>query len=176
MRLLSKTAPVPREVHDKFEAVEFSCLAPTSIQAHEDVGASTNIIHPVKTITSYCKFADKRGEFLGILNSGNWQEINLVQTNESATRGGHYHRKATEIIFLIEGQAQVILAPYDDLERSQEYTLEPSHGIQIPPYTAHRFIYQAKSKHLQLLDLRFDPMNEDLFAVDNSFGCRVSLS
>lgn len=143
-------------------------MATTSTQAL-DGADPTNTLHPSGRVAGYCKLTDVRGEFLGIVNYGSWQEINIVHSKAASTRGGHYHRKTTEIIFMLEGEAEVVLAPCHDLQRAERLTLTAGEGIQITPLTAHLLTYPIDSKHIQLLDLRFDPANQDLFAIDDAF-------
>lgn len=114
----------------------------------------------------YCKFSDDRGGFEGIINHGNWQEVNVVNTLAECTRGGHYHIQTTEVIFLLTGKADVEVCPYNDPTKITRISLKAGEGIQISPMTAHRFTYQQNSSHLQLLDQRFDPSNPDLFNVN----------
>ena len=149
-------------------SVEPHCLGTTSTQALDGV-VPTSPQHPSGRVVGYCKLADVRGEFLGIVNHGNWQEINIVHSKAASTRGGHYHRKTTEIIFMLEGEAEVVLAPCHDFQRPERLTLTAGEGIQITPLTAHLLTYPTDSKHIQLLDLRFDPANMDLFAIDDAF-------
>lgn len=111
----------------------------------------------------YLKQSDDRGVFQGIINHGAWQEVNVVYTQAFQTRGGHFHRHTTEAIFMLTGRAEVVLTLCGDAEKKITLTLVEGEGIEIPPYTAHDFKYLEDSTHLQLLDLRFDPENQDLF-------------
>lgn len=117
----------------------------------------------LQVITSYCKYADKRGDFEGIVNNGSWQEINIVHTHASFVRGGHFHRRTTEVIFMVTGRAEVQLAPCADDSQCLKLTLGPGQGLQIPPLISHKFLYLEDSSHIQLLDLRFNPDDQDLF-------------
>jgi hypothetical protein len=47
------------------------------------------MLEPEK-ITYYMHTLDQRGEFLGLTNQGNWQEINLVKTQADQMRGNHF--------------------------------------------------------------------------------------
>lgn len=116
----------------------------------------------------YCKFSDERGGFEGIVNQGSWQEINIVHTHAGCSRGGHYHRQTIEVIFLLTGKADVELSPWDDLTAITRISLMAGEGLQIPTLTVHRFTYLENSTHVQLLDHRFDPDNQDLFNVSTS--------
>jgi dTDP-4-dehydrorhamnose 3,5-epimerase-like enzyme len=124
------------------------------------------IFEKPQTLSSYCTFSDERGQFQGIINQGNWQEVNIVHSNTATIRGGHFHRHTTEVIFLLSGKADVDLAPCDHLNEKTRITLLAGEGVRIAPLTVHTFHYLEDSTHLQLLDLRFDPTQQDLVAID----------
>jgi hypothetical protein len=117
-------------------------------------------------LRGYCTLFDARGEFQGIINQGNWQEVNIVHSCALTTRGGHYHRQTTEIIFLLKGKADVELAPFERLNEKSRVTLLAGQGVQVLPLTVHTLHYLEDSTHLQLLNLRFDPTQQDLVAID----------
>ena len=51
------------------------------------------------------QFSDSRGQMLGVINDGQWEEINFISTAASCLRGGHYHRDTRELFLLISGAA-----------------------------------------------------------------------
>lgn len=110
----------------------------------------------------YFQSSDERGSFKGVVNSGHWEEINIVHTQAGKIRGGHYHQQTTEIIFLVDGLARVELAEVDDPTHVSSLTLRPGQGVKIDPSTAHWLYYHEDSVHIQLLDHRFDPIDQDL--------------
>lgn len=119
----------------------------------------------IQKLKYYCKLPDTRGIFNGVLHHGNWQEVNIVDSNASTTRGGHYHRHTTEAIFVLSGKAEVELSSCEDPTAKWQLTLEAGEGIEIPPMTIHTFHYTEESTHLQLLNVRFDPLQQDLITV-----------
>ena len=116
----------------------------------------------IKKITTYINQLDKRGEFLGLINEGNWQEVNFVKTQADTMRGGHFHIKTNEIIFLLTGKVRVELCECNDFDKKHSFTLNAGEGIKIPPYTFHTFSYLEDSTHIQMLDIPFDPENQDI--------------
>lgn len=113
-------------------------------------------------IKFYLEQSDKRGSFKGIVNNGEWQEVNIIHTKASQVRGGHFHRHTTEVIFMLSGRASVKLNACDAPQEMIHISLAAGEGIVIHPSTAHVFTYEEDSVHLQLLDRRFNPNNEDL--------------
>jgi dTDP-4-dehydrorhamnose 3,5-epimerase-like enzyme len=114
-------------------------------------------------LKNYCMLTDARGDIQGLVNHGNWQEVNIVHSHALSTRGGHFHRKTTEAILILKGKAVVDFFPCGLEEEKVQMTLLAGEGVQIPPMTVHTFHYLEDSSHLQLLDSRFDPTQPDLF-------------
>lgn len=78
-------------------------------------------------ISLYMNQSDNRGSFWGLINKGSWQEVNFVATKSGEVRGGHFHVKTNELIFLVHGKAEVELQDCNNTEEKQH--LAPS--IQI---------------------------------------------
>ena len=119
------------------------------------------MLEPEK-ITYYMHTLDQRGEFLGLTNQGDWQEVNLVKTQAGQIRGNHFHVKINEFIFLLSGQVKVELWDCNDLNKKSSLILNAGEGIKITPYILHRFHYLEDSVHIQLLDTPFNSENQDL--------------
>jgi dTDP-4-dehydrorhamnose 3,5-epimerase-like enzyme len=98
----------------------------------------------------------------GLVNHGNWAEVNIVTSWAHSSRGGHFHRHTTEVIFMISGKADVELTHCDLQEPGTRLTLAAGEGLEIFPQTVHTFYYLEDSTHLQLLDAKFDPTAPDL--------------
>ncbi len=71
---------------------------------------------------------------------------------------------------MLSGRAEVELTSCKDIENTVRISLGAGEGIQIPPHTIHDFKYVEDSIHLQLLDKRFDPINQDLFPYSSDAG------
>lgn len=117
-------------------------------------------------LSYYFQCSDERGIFKGIINSGQWQEVNLVHTQANQLRGGHYHRQTTEVIFLLSGSASVELKEVDSPNQRSSLILAPGQGLQIQPRIAHWFQYHEDSIHIQLLNQKYDPSLQDLIPYD----------
>lgn len=110
----------------------------------------------------YMNCLDQRGAFLGLVNEGMWKEVNFVKTQAGQLRGGHFHTKTNEIIFLVSGRAEVELQSCDDSQQRQTFILNSGEGVQIKPYTLHSLYYLEDSEQVALLDVPFDPASPDL--------------
>lgn len=113
-------------------------------------------------IPCYINQSDHRGLFLGLVNQGVWQEVNFVKTQMGKVRGGHFHTRTNELIFLVRGKVEVELQDCYNPEQRQRFILNSGEGVQIKPYTVHTLHYLEDSEQVALLDVPFDPADPDL--------------
>ncbi|XGB41668.1 MAG: WxcM-like domain-containing protein [Nodosilinea sp. LVE1205-7] len=121
----------------------------------------------IQKITSYINQSDQRGEFLGLINRGNWQEINFVKTRAGKVRGSHFHRKTNEVIFLVTGKVDIELCDCNEPDKKTKLLLNAGEGVKITPFIFHTFHYLEDSVHIQLLDIPFDVKNQDLHSLSS---------
>lgn len=108
---------------------------------------------------------DNRGAFYGLMNTGNWKESNVIETNKGEIRGNHYHKETDEVIFMLSGKAKVLLTDIKNPTDTIEVILDKMEGIVIQPYVLHKFEYLEKSIHVAFLSKAFDPKNPDLHLI-----------
>ena len=60
-----------------------------------------------KIISRYFKYSDDRGSIEGLINVGNWNEINYIRSQANSIRGNHYHKKYLELFIIIKGKIEV---------------------------------------------------------------------
>ncbi|MEY4934846.1 MAG: hypothetical protein RIS64_1205 [Bacteroidota bacterium] len=113
----------------------------------------------------YTQFKDVRGGFIGLMNEGNWKEINLVETKKGQSRGNHYHKNMDEAIFILSGQATVWLQNVAIPTEKTVLILNAMEGILIKPYMLHEFHYTEDTQHIAFLNQVFDNQNPDLHFV-----------
>lgn len=116
----------------------------------------------IEKFTCYMNKSDHRGAFWGLLNQGDWQEVNFVATQAHQVRGGHFHTRTNEVIFLVKGKAEVELQDCHNPQQKQQLILNSGEGIKIEPYMLHTLRYLEDSEQVALLDHPFDPKNPDL--------------
>ena len=68
----------------------------------------------MRIIKPYLENSDNRGLFFGIINYGNWEEINYIETNSGNIRGDHYHKNTIEMFFIIEGEIELTILKKSD--------------------------------------------------------------
>ena len=63
----------------------------------------------IEFIPNYIEYSDKRGSFLGLINFGNWKEINIICSEADSVRGDHYHKNTDELFLILEGKIKITL-------------------------------------------------------------------
>jgi len=64
--------------------------------------------------------------------------IEYANCNLGQVRGNHYHKKRTEYIFMVEGNAR--LEVEDPSGNFEEHILKPGEYVKIPPRIKHRVV------------------------------------
>jgi dTDP-4-dehydrorhamnose 3,5-epimerase-like enzyme len=114
-----------------------------------------------KKLSYYMQRRDERGSFQGLINQGNWKEVNLASTYAGEIRGGHFHKNTREIIFLVRGEAEVELKDVRNPEKAEKFILQPGEGVEIEPYILHTLKYLQDSEQIALLTQAFEPSDPD---------------
>ena len=52
---------------------------------------------------------DKRGKFFEVIRNKTWKEMNFLESSKGSVRGMHYHKKITELFFVVDGKIEVII-------------------------------------------------------------------
>jgi dTDP-4-dehydrorhamnose 3,5-epimerase-like enzyme len=113
-------------------------------------------------IKKYAGFSDDRGEFCGVLNEGNWGEVNYVFTKKGAIRGNHFHKNVVEIVFLLKGEMTVEVSDIKDSNILETVHLKAGEGIRLEPYLYHVMKYDTDCEQLSILDQPFEENNPDI--------------
>lgn len=112
------------------------------------------------------KIVDTRGWFLKIITGKEDNlpqytgEIYTVYAESGLSRGGHYHKKASEWFTLLKGEARLYLS---DIQNDEHLILNLDSNnpttIFIPPYIAHQFEASRETAFLLLAytDKLYDP-------------------
>ena len=115
----------------------------------------------MKLLTPYMATEDSRGTFTGIINSGIWEEINVITTKAGSVRGGHYHKFTSELFYILRGEIEV--------EVSKEGSANEVHPVRsgsiflIEPYEVHTFRCQTSCTWINVLSKKMDASSMDFF-------------
>ena len=118
----------------------------------------------IRFIKSHINFSDKRGSIKGIFNNFKVEESNFIVSMKNSRRGGHYHKKLTEIIYVIDG---IIDFSIKDIKKknSREVTYRAKSGqaIIIYPYELHSSTCLKKSRCINYLSKKINFKSIDMY-------------
>ena len=82
----------------------------------------------IEFIPNYIEYSDKRGSFLGLVNFGNWKEINIICSEADIVRGDHYHKNTDELFLILEGKIKITLQKV--LDNKELYNEKKTFNVQ----------------------------------------------
>ena len=113
-------------------------------------------------INSYFNHQDEKGSIVGLVNFGQWEELNIIESIKDAVRGGHYHLKTSELFIILEGRIEVCL---ENFNQSKTKIVEVKKGdvFLIKPRIIHTFTILENSRWINCLSKKIDPKNKDFY-------------
>lgn len=121
----------------------------------------------MKKISPYFNFKDQRGSINGILNFGNWQEINHVFSKKNTVRADHYHKETEEIFIIIEGNIQVTYFPVNNPELKKTKTVKKGDVFLFETYIYHKFEVIEDSVWYNVLSKKINADNPDIHTLNS---------
>jgi len=123
----------------------------------------------IEFIPNYFEHSDKRGSFLGLINFGNWKEINFICSEAGTVRGNHYHENTDELFIILEGNIKVILQKVlgkKDLENKQKtFNVKEGDVFLIKKNVNHIFEIIEHSKWINVLSQKIDKEKPDIHRI-----------
>lgn len=117
-------------------------------------------------LQAYREFADARGSMRGVINDGQWEEINYVETSAGCTRGGHYHRDTRELFLLLSGTVTVRVRKVDASDAdAEEHVFSDGSIFVIEPREIHWFETVTACAWINVLSKRIDESAPDIVPV-----------
>lgn len=105
---------------------------------------------------------DERGFIYSVLNKGQWQEINYVESQRGSVRGGHYHKETLECFFIIKGTIDVYIDNIKN-KKSESFSVKERSVFVIEPFEIHKFKVLEDSAWINILSKPIDNNNKDIF-------------
>lgn len=68
-----------------------------------------------KLTPDFC-FSDDRGELVQLIHDG-YKQINILESKKGVTRGAHYHKRSSEVFYVVEGSLKVTLSAKGEEEQ-----------------------------------------------------------
>jgi mannose-6-phosphate isomerase-like protein (cupin superfamily) len=115
----------------------------------------------MKLLEPYKTIEDQRGRFFGIVNSGQWEEINCVETVAGQVRGGHYHKETRELFYIIDGDIDITITELNGTVVSH-FTVGAGSVFVIEPYEIHTFLCKSACRWINVLSKRIDDQFHDI--------------
>ena len=113
----------------------------------------------IEFIPNYIEYSDKRGSFLGLINFGNWKEINIICSEADTVRGDHYHKNTDELFLILEGK--ITLQKVLDNEK-KTFDVQEGDVFLIKKNVNHIFETIEYSKWINVLSQKLNIDNPDL--------------
>ena len=116
----------------------------------------------IEFINSYFNHVDERGSIVGLVNFGQWEELNIIESLKNAVRGGHYNLKTSELFIILEGRIEVFL---ENINQGKTRIVEVNAGdvFLIKPRIIHTFTILENSRWINCLSKKIDPNNKDFY-------------
>ncbi len=122
----------------------------------------------IKLIERYFKHKDERGSIEGLINIGNWKELNIITSIANTIRGNHYHKHAQELFIILEGEIEVTTQRIkDDKLFGEIFVNKVKDGdvFIVEPMVNHIFSLKKDSKWINALSTPIDQDSPDIFRV-----------
>lgn len=111
-------------------------------------------------IKPYFSRQDDRGKFIGLLNFGQWEEVNYLFTKAGEIRGNHYHKDTIEVFYIIAGSVKVTTISSNGSPLVHD--IKAGEIFEIPPGEIHTFHCLSDCEWLNFLSKKMDPASPDI--------------
>lgn len=116
----------------------------------------------MKRLKPNFEFFDDRGFLLEIWKGSNWKRMNYIFSKKGSLRGGHYHKKTSELFFIAEGLCEVKLFMIRS-NKEVKFKVEKNDIFIVEPYEVHYIEALKDSKIIAVLDRLQPQKNHDIF-------------
>ena len=118
-------------------------------------------------LPNYYTKEDARGKMTGLVNEGNWKELNFFSTKPNQIRGNHYHKKTDELFIILKGRIKVELNSVSDSGKligvTKSIIITKGDVFIIPKMIFHSFDIIEESNWINGLSLKMNNKAPDIF-------------
>ena len=118
-------------------------------------------------LPNYFTKEDARGKMIGLVNEGNWKELNFFSTKPNQRRGNHYHKKTDELFIILKGRIKVELNSVSDSGKligdTKSIIITKGDVFIIPKMIFHSFDIIEESNWINGLSLKMNNKAPDIF-------------
>jgi len=122
----------------------------------------------IKLISPYFNYTDERGSITGIINSGEWRELNIIRSDSGIIRGNHYHQKTRELFVILDGEIEIHIqnVEYNKLSGETEiFSVKAGDVFIVEPMINHTFIPKKPSRWINALSISMGSNDQDIHRV-----------
>ncbi|MAD12206.1 MAG: hypothetical protein CMC04_05740 [Flavobacteriaceae bacterium] len=123
-------------------------------------------------LKNHFSVSDSRGEMIGLINQGNWQELNLFKTSSNQLRGSHYHKFTDELFIILKGKIKIQLSKVTEngelIGKTKCINVSKGDVFIIPKLTYHIFEIFETTEWINALSIRLDKKNPDMHSLDKN--------
>jgi dTDP-4-dehydrorhamnose 3,5-epimerase-like enzyme len=122
----------------------------------------------LRVIDRYCRHGDDRGGLEGLVDFGEWRELNLVTSRAGAVRGNHFHEQATELFVILDGEIRIVVQRVEGgrlAGAAEERTVRAGDVVLVEPRVVHTFHVLRDARWINVLSHRMDPAAPDIHRV-----------
>lgn len=123
----------------------------------------------IKIIERYFQYSDDRGSLEGIINFGQWKEINLITSSSGSVRGNHYHKHTTEIFIILDGEIKVVTQKVQNgklVGDAVEKNVKSGDVFLIEPFINHIFFVKKDSRWINVLSEAIKKTHPDIHRIE----------
>jgi len=113
----------------------------------------------------YFEHNDDRGFIKGLINEGEWKEVNLIFSKAGTIRGGHYHKKTYEAFIILKGEVEIVLNKIENERLTEEVVkvlVKEGDVFILDPFIYHTFYVLKDAQWINLLSEKINPENPDI--------------
>lgn len=122
----------------------------------------------INFIQNYFQHKDDRGSITGLVNFGQWEELNIIESEAGVKRGNHYHKNTQELFVILDGKIKVSLQKVEDNKLAgeiEEYEVKQGDVFVIEVNTNHVFEILEKSRWINMLSIKTDEKLPDIVRI-----------
>lgn len=114
-----------------------------------------------KILTPDFKFCDQRGELIQLVHTG-YEQVNVLVSNAGVTRGGHYHKRSSEVFYVLNGSVRLT---FTCGSRRAAQTFKKGDMFLIYPNVVHSMDFPEQCTMIGMYDRCVEEMNgeKDIF-------------
>ena len=98
---------------------------------------------------------DSRGSLVQLVHTG-FQQVNVLYSKAGSNRGAHFHKRAAEAFYVLQGSVETALW---DKAAKENVTFRQGDFFEISPYVLHNMYFPEDCLMVQMYDIPVE--NED---------------